>query len=206
MTGARRISRTAVARAGALIVRREGLGSLTVRAVAETLRVTPMALYRHVDSAAGLRAATLDHILLELASPPGHGTVVERLDVFAHAARTLLRRYPGVARAVLTEWVALNQGARIMEALLIVAAEAMPDPQRQVDLANAVFVYVAMRVIAEEAVLAGGRRRSLPAVAEHPERFPNLLAARTRFARVDTNRHFAIGLDALLAGLLEHSR
>jgi AcrR family transcriptional regulator len=203
MTRARRISRTTVARAGARIVRRGGMDAVTLRAVADVVGVTPMALYRHVDDADDLRLATLDYVLGEVASPAPDGAVRDRLGGFARATRSVLGRYPGSARAMLTDWVALNQGTRIMESLLAVAAEHSPDPDRQVEIANAVFVYVAMRLMAEEAVLVRGRRRSLPAVAAHPERFPRLVETQARFGTIDTDRHFEVGLAALLDGLLD---
>ncbi len=206
MSRPHRISRVAVARAAARIVRRDGLDAVTVRAVADALAVTPMALYRHVGSAAGLRTATLELILLEVKAPPPEGRVTERLRVFAHEARTVFGRYPGVAEAVLTDWPRLLQGARIMESLLATAAGATRSTARRVDIANAVFVYVLMRAVAERSVLAGGRRRSIPTAQAHPDRFPELAAAQGYFAEIDTDRHFAIGIDALLRGVVRGDR
>ncbi|MGZ6909259.1 MAG: TetR/AcrR family transcriptional regulator [Acidimicrobiia bacterium] len=202
MSRARTISPVAIARAGAWVARRAGFDAVTVRAVATRLGVTPMALYRHVGSAAGLRSATLEFVLLEVPPPPVDGSVASRLRDFALGARPVLTRYPGVADAVLVEWVHLVQGARIMEALLATAAAHTRRGDEQVDIANAVFVYILMRAIAERAVLARGNRRSLPVVRAHPERFPRLLAAQQAFGHIDVDRHFAVGLDALLDGLL----
>ena len=206
MARARKISPVAVARAAARLVRRDGLDAVSVRAVAASLDVTPMALYRHVGSAAGLRTATLEFILLEVKAPPPEGRVTDRLRAFAHEARAVFGRYPGVAEAVLTEWPRLLQGARIMESLLATTADATRSRARRVDIANAVFVYVLMRAIAERSVLAGGRRRGIPTAQAHPDRFPELVAAQGYFAEIDTDRHFAIGIDALLSGLVRGGR
>ncbi|MGZ6999302.1 MAG: TetR/AcrR family transcriptional regulator, partial [Acidimicrobiia bacterium] len=75
MSRARTISPVAIARAGAWVARRAGFDAVTVRAVATRLGVTPMALYRHVGSAAGLRSATLEFVLLEVPPPPVDGSV-----------------------------------------------------------------------------------------------------------------------------------
>ena len=197
----RKVSRATIVRAARTIARRRGIGAITTRSVAAALGVTPMALYRHVGSSAGLRVATLDSLLADVVPPPTGGTVTARLRAWAHGARAVLIRYPGLADAVLTEWVALPEGCRIVEGLLAVASDRTDDDDVVVAIANAVFVYVLTRVMAERAVLAGGRRRTLPAVTAEPDRFPHLFRVQGRFASIDTDRHFGLGLEALLAGL-----
>lgn len=90
----------------------------------------------------------------------------------------------------------------MIEGLLEVAAVHTENPREQVAIANAVFVYAVTRAIAERAVLARGRERKLPAVDAAPHRFPLLAGVRHQFRTIDTDRHFTIGLDALLDGLL----
>ena len=202
MVRAGKTTRTRVVRAATRIARHDGLDAVTVRAVAGVLGVTPMALYHHVASAADLRLATLEAILLQVRTPPDGRTPVEQLRAFATDARSVLRRHPGAADAVLTSWPELLQACRLMEWLLATAAAVTPQPDRRVDIANGVFVYVLMRVMTERAALAGGSDRALPMVKAHPERFPHLVESWRRFSRIDTERHFTVGLDALLDGLL----
>ena len=90
----------------------------------------------------------------------------------------------------------------MVEGLLGVAAIHTPHSREQVAIANAVFVYVLTRVIAERAVLARGKERRLPAVESEPLKFPRLAKVQQQFRAIDTDRHFGIGLDALLDGLL----
>lgn len=203
---ATRATKAAIERAGRAVLRREGVGGVTMRAVAGRLDLTPMALYRVVDTADDLRMLAVDSALREIADPAGRGTVEDRLRDWATAARGALARYPGLAEACLTDWPSLPEGARILESLLAVAADHTDVGREQVAIANAVFVYVLTRVIAERAVLARGRRRKLPAVEADPARFPRLAAAQGYFAAIDTDRHFAIGIDALLSGLLRGDR
>jgi AcrR family transcriptional regulator len=202
---ARKTTRSGVVRAATRIARRDGLDAVTIRAVAASLRVTPMALYHHVGSAEGLRLATVDAILLQVRAPTDGGTPKEQLHSFATQTRDVLARYPGAADTVLTSWPQLGQACRLMEWLLVTAAGATPKKERRVDIANGVFTYILMRVMVERAALAGGRDRSLPAVEAHPERFPRLVEVQRRFAHIDTQRHFRVGLDALLDGLLRTS-
>src|SRR4029077_20710192 len=101
---ARKTTRPGIVRAATRIARRDGLDAVTVRAVAGVLDVTPMALYHHVASAAALRRATLEAILLQVRTPPEGRTPAEQLRAFATDARAVLRRHPGAADAVLTSW------------------------------------------------------------------------------------------------------
>ena len=189
-------------RAATAMARRDGLDAVTVRAVAGALDVTPMALYRHVGSAAGLRLATLDAILLQVRTPVEGSSAVEQLRAFATTARAVLRRYPGVAEAVLTSWPQLLQGCRLMEWLLVVAASVTARNDGQVDIANGVFTLVLLQVMTERAALDGGPGHTPAMVDAHPERFPHLVARQREYARLATERRFRVGLDALLARLI----
>jgi AcrR family transcriptional regulator len=202
MTRARKISRVAVARAGVQVTRREGLEAVTIRAVAARLRVTPMALYRHVESVAGLRVVTLEMILIEVPSAPRDGSARDRLTTFAQEARTALRPFSGVAAALLADWPELVQGCRLVESLLEVAATVTRRTDRRFEIADAVLGYVAARAIGEDARRVRGAHRAAPVVDAHPERFPRLVRARTRATRVDSDRQLRAGLDLMFDGVL----
>lgn len=200
--GARKIGRMRAARIGASVVRREGADGVTMRRVADGLGVTPMALYRCFDSSEDLRLASVSCALERIPDPPVEGSVRDRLRAWAQVARNRLRVTRGLADACLTDWPRMAEGCRIMEGLLAVAAEHTADPAGQVEIANAVFVYVLTRAIAERAVLDRGRKRTIPAIARHPERFPRLSSNQAAFSTIDVDHHFAVGLDALLDGLV----
>lgn len=201
--GARKLNHVEVARAGARVVRRDGVDGVTMRSVAAVVGVTPMALYRCFDSGDALRRAAVSAALERIPNPPTEGSAAARLSAWAHAARPRLRITPGLAGVCLTDWPELHEGCRIMESLLAVAAVHTDNPHEQVAIANAVFVYVLTRAIAERAVLARGKERRLPAVEADPRKFPRLAKVQNQFRVIDTDRHFGIGLDALLDGLLE---
>lgn len=164
-----------------------------------------MGLYRHIGSSDELRHAALDAALMQVGVPASEGSVHDRLWDWSVATRRVLRRYPGLSEACLTEWVSLRHGCRMMEGLLWVVRDHTADDGEQVAIANAVFVYVLSRVVVERAVLAAGRRRSLPAVDAEPRRFENLRRVQSRFSTINVDSHFEIGLDALLSGLLDSS-
>ncbi len=196
--GARKIGRIRAARVGASVVRREGVDGVTMRRVADGLGVTPMALYRCFDSSEDLRLASVSCALERIPDPPLEGSVRDRLGKWAQVARPRLRVTRGLADACLTDWPKMAEGCRIMEGLLRVASDHTTDPGRQVEIANALFVYVLTRAIAERAVLAHGRKRTIPAIARHPERFPHLASNQAAYSTIDPDDEFAAGLRALL--------
>lgn len=200
--GARKLNHVEVSKAAARVVRRDGVDGVTMRSVAAVVGVTPMALYRCFESGDALRRAAVSAALERIPNPPTEGSPAARFSAWAHAARPRLRITPGLAAVCLTDWPELHEGCRIMEGLLAVAAAHTDNPHEQVAIANAVFVYVLTRVIAERAVLARGKERKLPAVEAEPRRFPRLVKVQSQFRTIDADRHFGVGLDALLDGLL----
>ena len=114
-----------------------------------------------------------------------------------------MRRYPGVAAACLAEWPSLRQSWRIIEELLAVVADSTDDARKQAEIAEAVFVYVLGRVAGERGLASGAAgTRAFPADVR-ARRYPRLAAVRAEFTSVAAQRHFTVGLDALLTGLLE---
>ena len=72
-----------IAHAAREVARRQGLDGVTVRAVAAKLDVSPMALYRHIESTDDLRRAALNEALKQVPSPGFEGPVSERLRSWA---------------------------------------------------------------------------------------------------------------------------
>ncbi len=199
---ARKVSGGRIAKVASDLMMREGVDAVTMRSVASACGVTPMAIYSYYDSSAEMRRAGVDFALRRVRTPPFEGSVVSRLQHWGHATRKVLRRRPDLAAICLTDWPQLPEGCRVMEGLLVVAAEQTAESAGQVQIANTVFVYVLTRVIAERAMVERRTRPNLPAVAATPRRFARLVDVQSEFKRLDVDRDFATGLDALLDGLL----
>ncbi len=200
--GARKLNAVTASRAGAGVVRRDGVDGVTMRSVAAAVGVTPMALYRCFDSGTDLRRASVSAALVRVPNPPTEGSPEARLRAWAQTARRRLRNTPGLAAACLMDWPAMSEGCRMMEGLLVVAAAHTENPWEQVAIANEVFVYAVTRAQAEHAVLARRNQRRLPAVEARPRHFPRLAMMQAEYHSIDTDRHFDMGLAALLRGLL----
>lgn len=91
-----RIERGEVLAAGLAIADDHGLDALTMAAVAERLKVTPMALYRHVANKADLLDGIVELILTEFSPPTSDLPWDERLSSFADSIRASARRHPAV--------------------------------------------------------------------------------------------------------------
>ncbi|MEY4579254.1 MAG: hypothetical protein RL701_3957 [Pseudomonadota bacterium] len=202
------LSAQAVVNAGVEAVREHGLDALSVRALAERLSVTPMALYRHVASAEALSLGVVEAVLLQVPAVESTGTWEARANAWAHAARTVLAEHPGVARFVLTHWFGSAAALDHVEALLTAAETAELRGFAGVAAVNAVFTFVLMRVEAEQAIRgAGVIKRQL---ASDPKgergRWPRLKANRSEYTVARLDLHFDYGLDALLTGIRSHKQ
>jgi AcrR family transcriptional regulator len=186
---------------GAELAIRDGLDTVGMRSVANDLGVTPMALYRHVGNAASLHAAVVERLLADLPDVPAHGAWDERCREWAHSARRILNRAPGLARHVLLEWIHLP---RVLKALDGLVATLERDGPREIDAvagANSILMHVLMRAQAETIVRASGLRRDLATLRVLRAEVPCLWAHRDEYRWARLDEHFTYGLDALLAGL-----
>lgn len=85
-----RLDRDAVVRAAIALADERGLGAVAVRQVAERLRVTPMALYRHVGGKDGLLDGMADALYAEIDLPRQDEEWWDGLQLLAHSTRRVL--------------------------------------------------------------------------------------------------------------------
>jgi AcrR family transcriptional regulator len=188
------------------VVRLDGLDALSTRRLATQLQVTPMALYRHVDKAETLVLHAINQIVrgIPLAKPARLWT--SGLRTWAIDARIVLGTHAGVAEHLVTNWFKLPSSLEQIEALLAAIQPAKLSDFDQVAAVNAVFMFVLMRVHAEQAVRDAKVSRRTLHLSSSPGEFPHLqrLATHYRVAEIDT--HFAYGLDVVLNGLVATSK
>jgi AcrR family transcriptional regulator len=185
--------------AGVALVQREGLAAVSLRAVAASLGVTPMALYRHVADSESLIAAVIERIVSDLPSVVLPVASLNALRPWATEMRTALSRYPGVANHLLTHWFELPAMLAVIEDLLCAARDVGLGGFEAVAAANALFMFVLMRVEAEHAVQdAKAARRSLRLPRTG---FPLLRANRHLYEVAQFDAHFAYGLDLIIDGI-----
>ena len=96
------ISREAVLDAALRLADEQGLAAVTMHAVARSLNVTPMALYRHVADKDALLDGLVELLLTECSRSAAQGRWDERLAALAGAMRATARRHPAVFPLLLT--------------------------------------------------------------------------------------------------------
>ena len=90
----RRISREEIVRAALELAEAHGLDSVSMRGVARSLGVTPMALYHHVGDKRALLDAVVEELLSELPVPDPSLPWSQRLQMLADELRAVARRHP----------------------------------------------------------------------------------------------------------------
>lgn len=99
------------------IVDEQGLGALTIRALAERLSLTPMAIYRHVANKDALLDALVDGLLGGLELPDPAAAWAQRLLHLAHEGRRLVHRHPQAAVLLFTRPTQTPQAVAFVDAI-----------------------------------------------------------------------------------------
>ena len=181
-----RLTREAVVAAALAIGDAEGVGAVSLRRVAGDLGVTPMALYRYVESKEALLDAMLERAYGEVELPAPDADWWDGLEAVARSARRAMVGHPAAAAVVAIRPGAGPNALRIVERILGLLRGAGFDTEQAV-LFEATFTRFLLALVAFEASMlpepsaderAQRARRtrfeleSLPAHA-----FPNLIEA-----------------------------
>jgi AcrR family transcriptional regulator len=120
----RQIDRAAILDTALAVADEHGLDAVTMHAVGQRLRVTPMALYRHMDGKQDLLDGLVERLLTGFPLPAAELAWDDRLTGLAEAMRATAREHPAVFPLLLTR-PAVTPGARVVrEAVLGALAEA----------------------------------------------------------------------------------
>ncbi|KAB1915625.1 TetR/AcrR family transcriptional regulator [Micromonospora sp. AMSO31t] len=204
-----RLSHERIVAAALDVAAERGFSGLTMRALADRLGITPMAVYRYVDNRSALAAAVADEIG-KLVQPRFDAEMSWTVNVraWAVAQRDVLRRYPGLSAWLMSHGPAGGQAYRILDLLAAQVLRAGFAPSTAAEVCAAVMSWVFTRVAVEDS-----RRPPQPQVEERrahafiegltEDIVASYAAAGTlghRFFALDHERLFQSGLDALLAG------
>ncbi|WP_020138233.1 TetR/AcrR family transcriptional regulator [Streptomyces sp. 351MFTsu5.1] len=112
-----------------------GLEAVSMRALAERVGVTPMALYRHVKDKAALLDGMVGRLLSALLPTDGadageEPTWDQRLDALAHACRAVTQRHPWAAHLLFSRPAVTPDAVRAVDIIYLALIEAgVPEPQ-----------------------------------------------------------------------------
>ena len=162
-----------------------------------------MALYRHVADSESLIAAVIGQIVSDLPSVVRPVASLDALRSWALETRAALSPYPGIANHLLTHWFEMPAMLAVIEDLLAAVGDIGLGGFEAVAAANALFMFVLMRVEAEQAVRdakATHRSLRLPRTG-----FPLLRANRHLYQVAQFDAHFTYGLDLIIDGITARS-
>ena len=107
-----------------------GLDKVSMRAVAEAVGVTPMALYRHFDSKLALLDGMVERLVTSLQPEYLTGAWDQRLTTLAHSYRDLAHRHPWAAQLLFSRPSVTPDAVRVTEFIYAAIREAgVPEPQ-----------------------------------------------------------------------------
>ncbi|MFC0097988.1 TetR/AcrR family transcriptional regulator [Micromonospora marina] len=143
------------------IAHREGLGAVTMRAVAGSLGVTAMALYRHVTDHEQLVRLVADRIGgLVRPRSAADASWEQRARAWAQTQRETLRQYPGVAAWLINNGPAGPEAYRLLDNLLETLHDAGFDDATAISGAATIMSWTFTRVAIEDSADDRVRRRS----------------------------------------------
>lgn len=179
-----------------------GVPAISMRAVADRLGLTPMALYAHIGGKEGILDGLVDRLLAELLpAASATGNPADRLRVVARAALALARRHPSAYPLLLARPAVTPNAVRFVDLLYTalldfgVPPEQVPRVERM--LSTFVLGYATSQVngrFSAGTLDPAARRAQLPA-GEIPA---HLALAEVLDTPPDWDAEFGLDLDDLL--------
>ncbi len=192
----RTLSRTRIIEGALDLIAKEGAAALTMRQLAASLGVSPMAAYYHVENKDDLLKLVGDAVLSKVVVPPPEsGTWEQRLEELVTMQRQALIRYPGLREAL--SGLDLEQRRRLEDAEYDLLVEAG---------FSAEMVVPAFRVLLDWTYGNARVESSLrdPSSRRPPEAWTKAQRAtfdRSKMPALTADDYFTIGLRTVIAGL-----
>ncbi|MFC8914955.1 TetR/AcrR family transcriptional regulator [Streptomyces sp. NPDC057116] len=198
----RSLTHDQLASAALAVIDREGVAGLSMRAVAQELGTSTMALYRYVDDREQLEGLVVELVLgaVDSTPPPANAPWPDRIEAMVRRLRDAVSAHPAVVPLTVTHRHRSRAGLRWSEAVLAVLAEAGFEGERRVIALRGLLGYVIGAIQLEHlGPLSGEGTVALSALP--PGEFP-YMAETARHARgVSPDEEFLGGLAVLLRGL-----
>lgn len=168
-----RLTRDAILQAALDLADEGGLAAVTMRAVAERLGVTAMALYAHVGDKDGLLDGLVERLLAEFPAPDRTLVWDDRLTQLGTGAIEVARRHPQAFPLLLNRPAVTKGALRTREAVLAALLEAGV-PESEVPRLERLISTLALGYAVSETTGRFGMNRTPPErVAElPPEEYP----------------------------------
>lgn len=200
-----RLSRELIVSAAVDVTRESGLPSVTMRALADRLEATPMALYRHVGDREQLAVLVVDAIFRKLELPSASLAAVPWLRELALRARAIGRAHRGVMDVLLDQGPVAGSTLVILDAVAQKLHDAGLPWKEAAGIHNTFFSWIAATVRREERWASEGpqtAKRFMAAAAAMSADHPALAHVLPHMPGADVDAELAFSL-AFMLGAVE---
>lgn len=206
-----KIQREQVVQAALALLDQDGLEGLTMRKLAQSLKVQAPSLYWHFDSKQalidGMADALVDTVARDLSKAASWEDRI--LQVAGELRRALLRHRDG-ARVFAGTYVVTDNVLRTSEAMISAFVQAGANAELAAVYSFSTTYYVLGFVMEEQALGPGSTldlaERKRQFLASTHEKYPHSLAASEAIFSENFDHRFVIGLELLIAGSCQHIR
>ncbi|MET9320315.1 TetR/AcrR family transcriptional regulator [Streptomyces sp. NPDC003038] len=191
-----------LAAAALVVIDRQGLAALSMRAVAAEIGISTMALYRYVRDREELEALVVELVLSAADStpPPAAAPWRERITVLVDRLRAAVAAHPAVLPLTLTHRHRSPSVLRWSETVLGVLTGAGIEAEDRVVALRALLAYVIGAIQQEHlGPLEGAGTAAIAALPA--EQYPYMSETARGARSLTRDREFHGGLDLLLGGL-----
>jgi AcrR family transcriptional regulator len=190
-----------LASAALAVVERDGLGALSMRAVAEQLGVAPMALYRYVDSRDELEGLVVDLVLGGVdPDVPARWSWDKRVTSLVVRVRDAIGAHPAIVPLLLTRRHVNEASRQWGEAMMAALADGgFTGPDRAIAFRTLLSYLFGAVQVEHFGPLAGPGTTALAALPA--DRYPHLAETAKHARRITPDTEFRRGLAVVLDGL-----
>ena len=126
-----------------------GLDAVSMRAVAQRVGVTAMALYPHFSGKAALLDGLVGRVLADLPRPDPDGSWQQRLSGLAHAVRELAHRHPSIVPLLFSRPAVTPDAVRVVDAIYQALMDAGVPPGQVARLERMLSTFVLGYAVSE---------------------------------------------------------
>jgi AcrR family transcriptional regulator len=213
MAAQRRLNRDELVATATAVADEEGLDAVTIRRVAQSHDVTPMALYRHFADKEGLLDAIAERLLDDVAAVPHDPRRPwhEELHALLDAILAAVRPHPNLSPLLFTRMFLCESGRMLTERTLALLADGGMPVQQAAETACQILSSLVSLVVTEPGRVHGPdpdaheallRAKRAALLALDPARYPHLVAsafALTECASGDA--YYARGVAMIVTGI-----
>jgi AcrR family transcriptional regulator len=212
MAAQRRLNRDELITTALAVADAEGLEAVTIRRVAQSHDVTPMALYRHFPDKEGLLDAMAERLLSSARVPEPDGRPwYEQIHDLLSDLLAALRPHPNATPLLFARIVTCESGRGLTERTLALLTEGGMSVEEGAETACQVLSTLITLVVSEpgrvhgpdaEAHEAAKRTKRAVLLSLDPNRYPHMVAAAYPLTECpSSDAYYARGVDMIVTGM-----